>query len=143
MLAKQPSDRSTGLLNVPSSPQPERTRVAALPPTAPEATDKLTPTATVHEVLPSQPDGSAPGDIIFSDPSPITSGAQRRTITVIYKPGNRLPPPAVPDRNDGLLSKTLSFLEDVKQNGPTYSELRLAKSTLIDNVLSRDQNNQQ
>ena len=129
------------LPDVPSVPQPERPRVAALQPTIPKAADKLIPTAAVHKVLPpavSQPNGSTSNGLVSSDPSLVAARAQRRTITVIYKPGNRLTQPPVPDQNDGLLSKTLSFLEDVKKNGPTYSELRSAKSTLIDNVFSRD-----
>jgi hypothetical protein len=120
--------------------QPKRPPVATLPPTAPEAV-KLVPTGAVREVLlidVPQPDGSAPTTLASSGPPPTATGAQRRTITVIYKPGSRLPQPPAPDQNDGLFSKTLSFLEDVKKNAPTYSELRLAKSALIDNVFSRD-----
>ena len=139
--AEQSPDRPTRLPDVPSVPQPDRPRVAALPPTIPEAADKLIPIATAHKVLlsaASQPDGLSLNELASSDPLPTATGEQRRTITVIYKPGNRLSQPSVPDQNDGLLSKTLSFLEDVKKNGPTYSELRSAKSTLIDNVFSRD-----
>ena len=140
--AEQSPDRPTRLPDVSSTPQPERPRVAALPPTVPEAADKLMPPpAAVHKVLPSaasQPDGSTLNELTSSDPSLAAAEAQRRTVTVIYKPGNRLTQPLVPDQNDGLLSKTLSFLEDVKKNGPTYSELRSAKSALIDNVFSRD-----
>ena len=134
------------LPDVSSVPQPERSPVAGLSPTVPEAVDQAMPTAAVHKVLPSaasQPDGLAPSEIAISESPTIATGAQRRTITVIYKPGNRLPQPPAPDQNDGLLSKTLSFLEDVKKNGPTYSELRSAKSALIDNVFSRDPAKQQ
>ena len=144
--AEQSPDRPTRLPDVPSTPQPERPRVTALPPTVPEAADKLIPTAAVRRVLPSatsQPDGSTLNELASSDPSLAAAGAQRRTVTVIYKPGNRLSQPSVPNQNDGLLSKTLSFLEDVKKNGPTYSELRSAKSALIDNVFSRDSAKQQ
>ncbi len=139
--AEQSPDRPTRLPDVPSTPQPERLQVTALQSTVPEAADKLMPTAAVHKVLPpaaSQPDGSTLNELVSSDPSLAAAEAQRRTVTVIYKPGNRLTQPPVPDQNDGLLSKTLSFLEDVKKNGPTYSELRSAKSALIDNVFSRD-----
>ena len=144
--AEQSPDLPTRLPDVPPTPQPERPRVAALPPTIPEAADKLIPIATAHKVLPSaasQSDGLALNELASSDPLPTATGAQRRTVTVIYKPGNRLPQPSAPDQNDGLLSKTLSFLEDVKKNRPTYSELRSAKSALIDNVFSRDPAKQQ
>ncbi|MGB3780554.1 MAG: hypothetical protein WA960_19475 [Tunicatimonas sp.] len=139
-----PRNRSMHSPSAGSVTQPRRSTVATLPPTAPEAV-KLVPPVAVREVPPAvpQPDSSAPTTLTSSDPPPAATGAQRRTITVIYKPGSRSPQPPAPDQNDGLLSKTLSFLEDVKKNGPTYSELRLAKSALIDNVFSRDPDQQQ
>ena len=140
ILAEQLPDSPTQLSDVRSTPQPERPRVAALPPMVPEAVNQAMPTVAVHKVSPPaayQPDGLASRELAYSDSSLTTAGAQRRTITVIYKPGNQLSQPPA-DQDGGFLSKTLSFLEDVKNDGPTYSELRSAKSALINNVFSRD-----
>ncbi len=139
-------DSPPQLPDVLPTPQPERPPVAALPPTAPEVAGKMMPPAAVHKI-PSSTEAALNKPTVqalaLSDSLPATTGAQRRTITVIYKPGNRLPKTPLSDQNGGLLSKTLSFLEDVKKNGPTYSELRSAKSALIDNVFSRDPDKQQ
>ncbi|MGB3850745.1 MAG: hypothetical protein WA958_12315 [Tunicatimonas sp.] len=138
--AEPARDRLTQLPSAGSVTQPKHPTVATLPPMAFEAV-KLVPTVAVRQVLPPtvpQPNGLAPTTLASSDPPPTATGVQRRTITVIYKPGSRSSQPPAPNQNDGLLSKTLSFLEDVKKNGPTYSELRSAKSALLDNVFSRD-----
>lgn len=132
--------------NVPSAQEPEGHRVAVLQPIVPEVTNTPLPTTPVNEILPSvevQLDRSPTEELASSDAPPTAAVAQRRTVTVIYKPGNRLPKATETNQNDKFLSKTLSFLEDVKKNGLAYGELRSAKSELIDNVFSRDRNNQQ
>lgn len=63
--------------------------------------------------------------------------AQRRTVTIIYKPGGQRAKANPSDSETGLFAKTLSFLGDVKENGIGYSELRSAKSELVDQVFSR------
>lgn len=126
--------------------EPERLRVAALPPTVPKVTNASPSTTPVYEVLPSAEvrlDRSVAEELASLDAPPTAAVAQRRTVTVIYKPGNRSPKTAEINQNDKFLSKTLSFLEDVKKNGLAFSELRSAKSELIDNVFSRDQNDKQ
>ncbi len=131
--------------NVPSAQEPESLRVAALQPTVPKVTSAPLPTTPANEVLPSakvQPDRSATEELASSDPLP-TDVVQRRTVTVIYKPGNRASEIIQADQNDKFFSKTLSFLEDLKKNGLAFSELRSAKSDLINNVFLRDRTNQQ
>ena len=147
MLPRRSSHRPAQSPVVPPTPQPDRSQVAALPPTVPEAANPSLPTAVVPEVLSPtalEPGRSASEELALLDPPPAAAVTQGRTVTVIYKPGNRSPrTPSSPDQDTGLLSKTLSFLEDVKKNGPTYSELRSAKSALIENVFSRDPDKQQ
>ncbi len=140
----QPQDSPAQLPTVLPTPQPERLRVAALQSTVPEAADNSMPADPVHKVAlaaVSKSDRSAPNELASAPPP--AAVAQRRTVTVTYKPGNRSLDTPSHDQDGGLLSKTLSFLEDVKKNGPTYSELRSAKSALIDNVFSRDPDKEQ
>ena len=66
-----------------------------------------------------------------------TTVAPRRTITVIYRPGGKRVKAGQSDQGKGLFAKTLSLLGEVKENGIGYSELRSAKSELIDTMFSR------
>ena len=156
--AAQPAESRSGMTTVgaaqPGAAQPtqkERNRQlpsrvmpsSVAPASAPVA-DRAEENIEVAALPESQPVAVADDDSEQSRTEPTMASspesspvAQRRTITVIYKPGGQRAKAKPSASETGLFAKTLSFLDDVKENGIGYSELRSAKSELVDQVFSR------